>query len=130
MPAMSRKQKHPHRLGQDGFGLVAALFVVVFLALFGVLAARNLATTSLSSSEDYLWTQALYAAEATAHRRILFHDGGGGGAFTAPVLQNISTAVNLDTFVAADTPAMIETEGTVPARNIRRVIQVEFLLLP
>lgn len=128
MPAMSPDQRFFTPLGQGGFGLLAALFVVVFLALFGVLAARYLATTAISSSEDYLWTQSLYAAEAAAHRAILVHDGGGGGAFVAPVVQNITTVINTDTFVAAGTPATLEVEGNVPTMNVRRVIQVKYRL--
>lgn len=128
MSAMSLENRLLPRLGQGGFGLIAALFVVVFLALFGVLAARYIATTSISSSEDYLWAQTLYAAEATAHRSILFHDGGGGGAFVAPVVQNVTTAVTVDTFVAPGTPATLEVAGAVPGINIRRVIQVRYLL--
>lgn len=128
MPAMPPNNRLLPPLGQDGFGLIAALFVVVFLALFGVLAARYVATSSLASSEDYLWTQVLYAAEATAHRAILFHDGGGGGAFVAPVVQNVTTVVNVDNFVAAGTPATVQITGSVPVMNIRRVIQVKYLL--
>lgn len=130
MSAMSPEYRRLPPLGQGGFGLIAALFAVVFLALFGVLAARYVGTTSLASSEDYLWTQALYAADATAHRAILFHDGGGGGAFVAPVVQNITTTVDVDTpfpFVAG-TPATLQVTGSVPVMNIRRVIQVRYQL--
>lgn len=131
MPAMSPENRLLPPLGQGGFGLIAALFVVVFLALFGVLAARYMATTSLSSSEDYLWTQTLYSAESTAHRVILFHDGGGGGPLVPPlVVQNITTTVDVDTpfpFVAG-TPATVQVTGSVPVMNIRRVIQVKYLL--
>lgn len=131
MPAMFPENRILPKLDQGGFGLIAVLFAVVFLALFGVLAARFLATTAISSSEDYLWTQTLYAAESTAHRVILFHDGGGGGALVLVpplVVQNITTVVNVDTFVAAGTPASLEVEGLVPTMNIRRIIQVRYLL--
>ncbi len=130
MPTMSPENRLLPPLGQSGSGLIETLLAVVFLALFGVLAARYVGTSSLASSEDYLWTQSLYAAESTAHRAILFHDGGGGGAFVAPVVQNITTVVNVDTpfpFVAG-TPATLEVEGIVPVMNIRRVIQVRYLL--
>ena len=58
---------------QKGVGLVAAMFAVVILALFGVLIARNIATTTVASADDYRWAQALYSAESTAHLMILFH---------------------------------------------------------
>lgn len=128
MPAMFPKKRLLPPLGQSGFGLIAAMFVVVFLGLFGVLAARFLAATSIASSEDYLWTQTLYSAESTAHRVILFNDGGGGGALVPPLMvQNVTTAFT-DTFVAAGTPAILEVTGSVPIMNIRRVIQVRYLL--
>jgi hypothetical protein len=125
---MSPEKRLLPPLGQGGFGLIAAMFVVVFLALFGVLAARFLATTSLSSSEDYLWTQALYSAESTAHRVILFNDGGGGGAIASPlVVQNVTT-VFVNAFGGAGIPTTLEVEGNVPAMKIRRVIQVRYKL--
>ena len=121
-----RPGAHPGK--ERGFALVAALFTVVFLALFGILAARYLATTGISSGEDYLWAQALYAAEASAHRRILYHDGGGGGAFVAPVVESVTTSVVIDTFSAAGAPATLATEGTVPGMNIIRRIEVKYIL--
>ncbi|MDF1577943.1 MAG: hypothetical protein P1P81_05795, partial [Desulfobulbales bacterium] len=108
---MSPSNSKPPLRDQRGFGLVAALFVVVILAMFGVLTARYIFTTSVSSAEDYLWSQALYAAEAAAHKRILYHDGGGAGGFVAPVVQNITTTVVSDTFVAAGNPAALAFRG-------------------
>jgi len=125
--------KHPSLKNlpdQRGFGLVAALFAVVILALFGVLAARYIFTTSISSAEDYLWAQTLYSAESTAHRRILYHDNGASttGGFVAPVVQNITTSVATDTFLSATAPAILAVQGFVPASNITRVIEVKYIL--
>lgn len=122
-----RHKKSP-LANQGGFGLVAAIFAMVILALFGVLAARYIFTTSISSAEDYLWTQSLYAAEAAAQRRILYNDGGGTGAFVAPTIQNIITAITTDTFTAAGSPAVLAVRGTVPGSDITRVIEIKYIL--
>ena len=66
---------------QSGFGLVTAIFVIVILALFGILAVRYAALTSISASEDYLAAQALYAAESAARLKIMCFDKGGGPPF-------------------------------------------------
>jgi len=66
---------------QAGFGLVTAIFVIVILALFGILAARYVTLTSISASEDYLAAQALYSAESAARLKIMCFDKGGGPPF-------------------------------------------------
>ena len=66
-----------------GLGLITAVFAIVILALFGLLIARYTVTTQTSSTEDYIWAQALYSAESTMRLNILGNDGGGGIA--APV---------------------------------------------
>jgi hypothetical protein len=68
----------PERLqSQRGFGLLAAIFVIVVLAAFGLLIARYTATGALSSAEDYVWAQSLYAADSAARLHLLHADGGG-----------------------------------------------------
>jgi hypothetical protein len=113
---------------QRGFGLVAALFVVVIMGLFGVLAARYIFTTSISSAEDYLWAQTLYSTESTVHRQILYHDGGGSGLFVAPVIQNVTTTVRSDIFPGAGAPASLEVEGEAVVVGIIRIIEVKYIL--
>jgi hypothetical protein len=110
---------------QRGFGLVVALFAIVILAMFGVLAARYIFTTSISSTEDYLWAQALYAAEATAHRQILYNDGGGAGGFVAPVIQNVTSTVT-DNFGGVGLPATVMVQGEI--NGISRIIAVKYIL--
>ena len=65
---------------EQGIGLVAVVFVIVILSLFGMLISRYTVTTSMSSAEDYLWAQALYAAESGLKLRILEADDGGNWA--------------------------------------------------
>jgi hypothetical protein len=110
---------------QRGFGLVVALFAIVILAMFGVLAARYIFTTSISSTEDYLWAQALYAAEATAHRQILYNDGGGAGGFVAPVIRNVTSTVT-DNFGGVGLPATVMVQGEI--NGISRIIAVKYIL--
>lgn len=113
---------------QDGFGLVAALFAVIILAMFGVLAARYLFTTAISSAEDYLWAQALYGAEAAAHRQILAHDGGGTGGFVTPlIIQNTTCTVTSDSWSGSGVPATITVRGRAGS-DITRIISVSFIL--
>src|SRR5574340_1263817 len=91
----------PERLqSQKGFGLMAAVFVIVVLAAFGVLIARYASTGAVASAEDYVWAQSLYAADSAARLRMLSRDNGGnwgGGAFTFPQVGSCTTAANVDT---------------------------------
>ncbi|MCF6291404.1 MAG: hypothetical protein L3J03_10475 [Desulfobacterales bacterium] len=89
---------HPEQKQQHGFSLIAALFVIVILALFGTLISRLVAINSISSSEDYLSAQALYSAESAARLKIMCQDGGGtyGGGSTCrsyyPAIGELSTS--------------------------------------
>ncbi len=67
---------------EKGFGLIGVVFIIVIGAMFGLLIARNIMTSSVASAEDYLWTQGIYAAESGVQLKMLYNDGGGnfGGA--------------------------------------------------
>lgn len=131
---------HPDRLcrptvNQQGFGLMTAIFVIVVLALFGLLIARYTVISSLSSSEDYLWAEAIYAADTTAQRTILFHDhGGGGGAYAGdPTVAGFTTSRTIigGTLGASGTPTTIRvtaTRAVSPTENISRTIEVKYIL--
>lgn len=108
-----------------GFGLVAAVFVIVFMGMFGLLAARHLQSTSIDASETWLWAQALYTANSTARLRILTHDGG-GGSFTAPVIQNVQGSITSDNFAGKGAPSSLEARGATG--KIVRTIRVKYIL--
>lgn len=65
---------------QTGIGLITAIFVVVIVAMFGLLIARFSMIGATVSVEQYLWTQALYSAQSAAHTSILYGDNGGSGS--------------------------------------------------
>jgi len=73
-------EAHKTYSNQNGIGLIAALFVIVILALFGLLIARYTMTAAISSSEDYLWTKTYYGVESGIRLRMLEDDGGGNWA--------------------------------------------------
>ena len=110
-----------------GFGLLAAIFVIVVVAMFGMLIVRYTITGSVSSVDDYLWAQALYSAESAAQLTILDHDGGGTGTFTLPLEINKLTANStIDDFTLPTTPATLRVTATI--LNITREIEVKYLL--
>ena len=114
--------------GNDkGFGLITAIFVIVILAMFGVLIARYMATDNVASAQDYLWTQAIYSAESAARLRILNHDGGGNWvAFTFPTISNFTTHAPIDNFGGVNNPSIISVRAT--RANITREIEIKFIL--
>lgn len=67
---------------ERGLGLIAAVFVIVVVGLFGSLIARYATLGSVSSAEDYLWAQALYSAQSSAQLAVLYSDGGGTGSYS------------------------------------------------
>ncbi len=116
-----------------GFGLIAAVFVVVILAMFGLLIARYTLTSSTSSGEDYVWSQALYSAESVAQLRILCYDGGGnfpgpcnGVGGVEPIVENFAVTIGTDTFTGPNSPDILQVQST--RGNISRQIQVKFIL--
>jgi hypothetical protein len=117
-------------LNNQGIGLVAAIFVISIMAMFGLLIARYVSTGTTSSMDDYQWTQALYSAETGAKLRILFRDGGGnwGGVWNDPSVASFTTSRNTDVFGGAGTPATLTTLATHPTLNISRAITIKYIL--
>jgi Tfp pilus assembly protein PilX len=95
---------------QEGIGLIAAIFLIVVVAMFGVLIARYTMISSQASAEDYLWSQSLYAAESGAKLRILEHDNGGNwGTWENPTIQGFNLTLYSQGLIlpATDTPTTI-----------------------
>ena len=110
---------------QRGVGLLAAIFVVVIVGMFGVLIARFAIISSVTSAEEALWAQALYSAHSAAQIHILYDDGGGTGSRSLNtvagfVTDSDSTAVAGGIYVSAQRPV----EGSI----IRRDIQLHLAL--
>lgn len=124
---MHRRQKKQ----QNGFSLIAALFVIVIVALFGTLISRLIAINSVSSSEDYLSAQALYSAESAARLKIMCEDGGGiyGGGSTCksyyPTIGGLSTS---GTYTVAATEYMSLQVIADWNSTINREIEVKYKL--
>lgn len=115
-------------LSQKGFGLITAIFVITILATFGVLVARYTMTSAVSSSEDYVWAQALYSADSVAQLRILNHDNGGnwGGGWVKPAIAGLSTTINTDTFPGFGAPATLRVRAN--SGPVSREIEVKYIL--
>ncbi|MFA6465109.1 MAG: hypothetical protein WCT30_05080 [Desulfurivibrionaceae bacterium] len=118
-----------------GIGLITAVFAIVILALFGLLIARFTVTTQTSSTEDYLWAQALYSAESVMRLNILGNDGGGG--ITAPVnptvggipaLPPTTDGTTLFAFTATDTPTTIQVQAKHDGTKVSRTVEAKYLL--
>ena len=114
-------------LNEKGFGLVGVVFVVVIGAMFGLLIARNIMTSSVASAEDYLWTQGLYAAESGVQLKILYNDGGGnfGGSFSIPVINDFSLTIS-DDYSGYGNPATLRVKAA--RQLIAREIEIKYLL--
>ena len=118
-----------------GIALITAIFVIVILALFGLLIARYTVTTQTSSAEDYLWAQALYSAESTMRLNILRNDGGGkaGGvtplpALLHPTMGQIPTTIAVDDFTLATKPATIQVQAIYG--TVSRTVEAKYILSP
>ncbi len=118
---------------QDGIGLIAAIFLIVVVAMFGVLIARYTMISSQTSAEDFLWSQALYSAEGAAQLRILNDDGGGPptwGVWSDPIIINTFTTniTSGPTTLGASTIQEIQSQAT--RATITRTIEVRYDLSP
>lgn len=112
---------------EKGFGLIAAVFVVVVLAVFGLLIARYTTTSQVESAEDYLWAQALYSAETVVRLNILANDGGGGTVFTSPSVMNFAPDIDVNSFTSPDVPAIIRVKAHHPT-GVSRTVEAKYLL--
>lgn len=112
-----------------GLGLLTAIFAMVILSIFGLLLTRYITTSQISSAEDYIWGQTLYAAESTAQLIILYEDGGGSGAFTPPIVNDITTTnLTAPPIDLGGGAKVIRVEATRAGTGISRTIEVKFAL--
>jgi heme/copper-type cytochrome/quinol oxidase subunit 3 len=114
---------------QEGIGLIAAIFIIVVVGMFGVLIARYTMISSQTSAEDYLWSQSLYAAESGARLRILQDDGGGpaGWVWSPPTMNTFTLTVSTPTVVGGSTTIQ-EITSQASRATITRTIQVRYSL--
>ena len=111
----------------DGIGLIAALFIIVMIGMFGVLLARYTSISSQASADDYLWSQALYAAESGARRAILADDqGGGGGPLPTPQVAGFTLSVTGPTTLTPSTICQINVRAT--KATVSREIEIRYKL--
>jgi hypothetical protein len=113
---------------QQGIGLIAALFVIVILSLFGVIVARFTQTTSVASAEDYLWAQTYYSAESALRLRILEDDGGGNwsGWTNYPTSLGGATITEVSfSSMPVGQPSSVKVKATII--NIVRSLEVKYI---
>jgi heme/copper-type cytochrome/quinol oxidase subunit 3 len=115
---------------QEGIGLIAAIFLIVVVAMFGVLIARYTMISSQASAEDYLWSQALYSAESAAQLRILEDDDGGPAGWTwaaDPTINTFTTTVSAPSLVGSST-TIYEIQSQATRASITRTIEIRYKL--
>lgn len=112
---------------QRGIGLIAALFVIVILSLFGLLIARYTMTTSISSAEDYLWAKTYYAVESGIRIRMLEDDGGGNWAGWSgyPLVDGATITEISSSFQPTGQPSSIQAQGS--QNDIVRELTVKYV---
>ena len=111
---------------ERGIGLLVAIFVIVMVGLFGTLIARYTLIGATEAAEEYLWAQALYAAESAVQLRLLTHDGGNGPAFPLQIEQFAVPVPAPDDFAARGTPATLRVEAS--RLEVKRKIEIKYVL--
>ncbi len=115
---------------QEGIGLIAAIFLIVVVGMFGVLIARYTMISSQASAEDYLWSQALYAAESAARLRILTHDVAGGlGGWTDRTINTFNTTITTGP-TQFGTSGIWEIHSEATRAGVTRTIEVRYTTTP
>lgn len=116
----------------NGFGLVAAIFVVVILAVFGLLVARFTGTGSLESAEDYLWAQAYYSAQSGIQLCILQQDlSGGVGGCAYPTISQFTLQQEPPTLFQIPTqPSVLRVSASRASAygNVERILEAKYIL--
>lgn len=118
-PALFRNER--------GFGLIAAIFVIVILALFGTLMARYIMTSSVTSAEDYLWTQTYYSASSAINLRILAEDEGGNWTTwsTYPQIAGAAVSETSASFQPPGQPSFIRLKASI--NQISRELELKYI---
>ena len=132
---MCRKNIHTLLLRNNGgFGLIAAVFVIVIMAMFGTLLVFYISTGKITSAEDYLWAQALYSAQSGAQLKILYEDDGGAiaGYPASLTVGGFSTAYTQTTLDAAKKMEVLRYKAyrQLEAGDISRSIEIKYILSP
>lgn len=108
-------------------GLIAAVFIIVVVGMFGVLIARYTTISSVNSAEDSVWAQALYSAESTMRLNILRNDGGGNfTAIPTPTVGGVDTDIITDSFTVSSAPATIRVRAI--RAQVSRTVEARYLL--
>ena len=121
-------------INNHGFGLLAAIFVVFTLAIFGLLLTRYTVTSQTTSTEDQIWAQALYSAEAVMKLNILSHDGGGGlggGTIRPTNVQGFDFSPLdrvTDNFPGIEQPSSIRVRATHAPTAVSREVEAKYIL--
>ena len=112
-----------------GIGLIAVIFVIVIMSMFGLLIARFVTIGSTISIEDYLWAQAIYSAESAAQLQILYNDGGGTGGLAVSEIERFAVSIG-DAFggVASPSTVSVQATSTVAGQDIVRTIEIKYRL--
>ncbi len=115
---------------QRGMGLIAAVFIIVVVGMFGVLIARYTTISSVNSAEDSVWAQALYSAESTMRLNILRNDGGGNlsaqPSLVKPTVGGVDTDIITDSFTVSSAPATIRVRAI--RAQVSRTVEARYLL--
>jgi len=127
---------HNPLLNKRGMGLIMAIFIIVVVAMFGLLIARYTTISSVASAEDYIWAQALYSAESTMRLNLLRNDRGGKlpaqPTLVKPIVGGVETAILTDSF-AAQPPPPLTTPATIRVQAIHdtkvsRTVEAKYML--
>lgn len=125
---MSPENRSTPERNQTGIGLLAAVFIIVIVGLFGLLIARYTMISSVASAEDFQAAQGLYSAESAAQLRILSHDGGGNlGAFVFPVtVKDFTVTASTDNFGGFGSISSLAVNAS--RQDIVRKIEIKYIL--
>ena len=124
---------HNPLLNKRGMGLIMAIFIIVVVAMFGLLIARYTTISSVASAEDYIWAQALYSAESTMRLNLLRNDRGGKlpaqPTLVKPIVGGVE-AILTESYVAPDKPATIRVQASreVNGSKVSRTVEVKYVL--
>ncbi len=111
-------------------GLIMAIFIIVVVAMFGLLIARYTTISSVASAEDYIWAQALYSAESTIRLNILRRDGGGKlTGSVEPMVGGVNTVLT-ESYVAPAQPATIRVQAfrDINGSAVSRTVEAKYRL--
>lgn len=104
-----------YAIKRSGFAMIMAIFIIVLIALGGVMILSNASLAGKSASDKYIRAQAELIADSATEFAVMRVQGYGGAGCLNTVTVNVKNADNTETLYTANVKLSYSFRNTAPA---------------